>query len=292
MTVLLTGGTGLIGAAVLRRLRREGRPVLALVRSDHAAETVRAAGATPLLGDLRDTETVMAAVAASDGVIHTASPGDHTSAVVDAAFTAAVLSVLRARAPYVHTGGAWVFGAGAALTEESPLRPPRITAWRLAVEQRIRASPARTTVVAAGIVYGPGGQGVPAMFRPGPEGVSRTVGDGAQRWTSVHAEDLAELYVLALDAADPDGYVIGASGDNPSVGAMAAAAAGGRPVVTETSGAARARLGRDLADALLMDQAADGGHARRRYGWRPQQPGVLIELSAPPAPAGCPRPRG
>ncbi|WP_433471570.1 NAD(P)H-binding protein [Saccharomonospora azurea] len=47
MRVLLTGGTGYIGAAVLDRLGSGGHQVTALVRSAEKAELVRAKGAEP-----------------------------------------------------------------------------------------------------------------------------------------------------------------------------------------------------------------------------------------------------
>lgn len=50
--VFLTGGSGWVGGAVLRRLVADGRHVRALARSDHAAEVVRAIGAEPIRGDL------------------------------------------------------------------------------------------------------------------------------------------------------------------------------------------------------------------------------------------------
>ena len=40
------------------------------------------------------------------------------------------------------------------------------------------------------------------------------------------------------------------------------------------------RLGADLADALLMDQRADGALARATWGWVPRRPSLLDELSA------------
>ena len=48
----LTGGSGWVGGAVLRRLVADGRHVRALARSDHAAEVVRGLGAEPVRGDL------------------------------------------------------------------------------------------------------------------------------------------------------------------------------------------------------------------------------------------------
>ena len=50
MHVFVTGGTGLIGSAVVAELLGHGQTVLALTRSDASARAARAAGAEPLPG--------------------------------------------------------------------------------------------------------------------------------------------------------------------------------------------------------------------------------------------------
>ncbi|GAA3369320.1 hypothetical protein GCM10017744_088520 [Streptomyces antimycoticus] len=54
MRVLLTGGTGYIGAAVLDRVISRGHQVTAVVRSPEKAELVRAKGTEPAVADLAD----------------------------------------------------------------------------------------------------------------------------------------------------------------------------------------------------------------------------------------------
>ncbi|HYZ20104.1 MAG TPA: SDR family NAD(P)-dependent oxidoreductase [Gaiellaceae bacterium] len=52
--VLVTGGTGFLGGAIVERLQAQGRPVRALTRSDHGAHALRALGAEPVRGDVLD----------------------------------------------------------------------------------------------------------------------------------------------------------------------------------------------------------------------------------------------
>lgn len=274
MTVFLTGATGFVGAAILSRLRELELPVVALVRDPAKLRAVEAAGASVVIGDLTDLDIVASAVAASSGVIHTASPGDATSAAVDGAFVDAVLSTLSGTdVPFVHTGGAWVFGPGN-ITESSPQRPPALTAWRGAIESRVRSASVRSTIIAPGIVYGPGGAGLASLLRPDIDGVVRLVGDGSQHWTTVHVDDLADLYVRALAAADADAYYLGITDHQPTVLEIGEASAHGAKVVAETPDGSRDRLGVDFADALLMDQRSPGSAARAALGWSPSRPSL------------------
>ncbi len=56
--VFVTGGSGFLGGAVLRRLLAGGRPVRALARSEAAADVLRGLGAVPVPGDVLEPETL------------------------------------------------------------------------------------------------------------------------------------------------------------------------------------------------------------------------------------------
>ena len=85
MNVALTGATGFIGSHILTELTEHGHEVTALVRDDAQADVVSARGAKPHVVDLYDRAAVTALLGGADGAIHTASPGDATSAALDAA---------------------------------------------------------------------------------------------------------------------------------------------------------------------------------------------------------------
>lgn len=71
MEVFLTGGTGSIGSAVLKRLLDENARIVGLARSDASAEKLRALGANAYPGDLRSPESWVSRAAACDAVVHT-----------------------------------------------------------------------------------------------------------------------------------------------------------------------------------------------------------------------------
>src|SRR4051794_32188290 len=155
MKVALTGATGFIGSHVLTELQEHGHEVVALVRDDI---------------DLYDRPAVVSALKGADGAVHTASPGDETSANLDAAVAEAAIEAFAGTGkPYLQISGIWVYGANADITEDSPFNPPAMVSFREPIERRvIGASGMRGVVIVSGTAYGDGGGGIPGLLLGSP----------------------------------------------------------------------------------------------------------------------------
>jgi len=220
-------------------------------------------------------------------VIATASPGDATSNAVETTFTEAVLDSVRPNATFLRTSGVWVHGSAPDITERTPRNAPPLVAWYDRIDSLVLAAPGiRSIVIEPGTVYG-NGIGIPTVVfageRVGDPAALRLVGPGTQHWTSVHVDDLAELYVSALEKAESGSVYPGVNGRSLTVrelGEVASRRLGldGR-VVPEEPAALVGRLG-GFGEALLLDQRATGEKARRELGWKPSRRSLLEEFAA------------
>jgi nucleoside-diphosphate-sugar epimerase len=286
MKVVLTGATGFVGSHVLTDLHKHGHEVTALVRDDAQAATVAARGATPAVADLYDRPAVARLLASADGAIHTASPGDATSAGLDAAVVDAVTDAFAGTGkPYLQVSGLWIYGANPSITEASPVNAPAMVSWKEPIERRVLgAADIRGVVIVSSVAYGDGGGGIPGLLLGSPrDDAGRLVmlGTGRQHWSTVHAADLADVFRRALEDSSARGrYVIG-NGLHPTVAELteaAAVAAGAPGAVPGSDQEARARLGDYFAEVLLLDQGTDAARARTELGWHPTHPSLTDEF--------------
>jgi nucleoside-diphosphate-sugar epimerase len=272
MAILVTGGTGYIGAAVIERLRERGHEVAALVRSEAAARKIQAAGGVPVPGHLEEPATLAAAARQAGGVVHAAmAPGAHGWRLDRAAVEAMLNGLAGSNKPFVYTSGTWVMGStgGRTAGEMFPPKPVPIVAWRLEVERMVldaSASGVRGIVLRPSTVWGRGGGTVARALRADVP----LVGDGTNHWSFVHVDDLAELYALALERAPAGSLYVASHGPAVALSQLAQAA-GLSPFVPLSE--ARTKIG-PLADALVIDQRIGSTKAGRELGWIPAKGGA------------------
>jgi nucleoside-diphosphate-sugar epimerase len=286
MKVTLTGATGFIGSHVLTELQENGHSVTAPVRDAAQADVVAESGATPAVIDLHDRAAVVDILREADAAIHTASPGDATSADLDSAVVDAAIEAFAGTGKaYLHISGLWIYGNNTAITEQSPIDSPPLVAWKEAIERRVLAAPdMRGVVIVSGTAFGDGGGGIPGLLLGSPRddaGNLIMLGSGQQHWCTVHVADLANFFRLVLEQESAHGrYVIG-DGQNPTVAELteaAAVAAGAPGAVPGSDDEAKARLGDYLAEALLHSEGTVAAKARAELDWAPSHPALLEEF--------------
>lgn len=288
MRVLVTGATGLIGGAVARRLASAGHDVVGLTRSEASAAKLTQQGYQAIHGDLADAASVAHAAGSVDAVVHAASPSDQNTAAYDEWATRAIIDALRGTSKrFIYTSGCLVYGAtgDTPATENNALHPVELVRFRQALESEILGAVAdgvHPVVIRPAWVFGDHGGTAMMMYASAREhGAARYVGDGQNRWTCVHADDLADLYLLALEKAPAASIFNGAHG--PAIplveiarAASSGAGAGGQVAEWPLDEARQALWG--FADAIACDQLVSGELAERELGWRPSRHSIIDEL--------------
>lgn len=288
MRIFMTGATGYIGTVVTERLKAAGHEIVGLAQLRTSADELAWRGCEVVLGGLRNPSIVRDAAHHAEAVIHLANSNDAEAGRLDQLAVEAILDGLKkTHRPFLYTSAIWVLGStGDVVADESaPTRPPALAAWRVDREKEVVEAASRrirTVVIRAANVFGRGG-GTPARFIHEAEetGQVRLVAGGQQRWPWVFVDDLADLYVRALDA--PAGSLYNAVwGESVPLRQIAAAAchAAGVPenVKSLTLEYARRQLG-DIADTLALDQQASGEKAERELDWHPTGPDVLEDIA-------------
>ena len=293
MDVFVTGAGGYIGGTVAARLVREGHRVRGLVRSDAKAAAVADLGMEPVVGSL-DGGGLLAQEARRAGAVVNAADSDHRGAV-----EALLEGLAGSGKPILHTSGSSVVGddargepSDAVFDEDTPFEPEPAKAARVAIDRLVLDAArrgVRSVVVCNSLIYGAGlgphreSIQLPALAEQARRsGVARHVGRGLNVWSSVHVEDVAELYLLALRAAEPGTFLFAENGE-ASFRAMVAAMAhafrvrGPEPMPVEE---AVALWGFERAVYALGSNSRVRARRSRELGWRPCRAGVLDWIAA------------
>jgi nucleoside-diphosphate-sugar epimerase len=285
MRVFLTGGTGLIGSAVVAELLEHGHTAVVLARSDTSAAKAEAAGAQAVRGTLADLEALRGGAENADGVVHLAFGNDFSTPEAVAANVAeegAALDVLAdaltgtGKPLVVVSGTPWI--PGRASTEQDPLPTdgPVGGRGRKVTELLGREGLHAVAVRLPRTVHNQGEGGFAGLLTQiaRQTGVSGYPGDGAQRWPAVHARDAAVLFRLALDApAGTAWHAVADEGDPVRDIAGVIGRALGLPVqqVPEES------FG-PLGAIFAADQPTSSAYTRERLDWTPTHPSLLEDL--------------
>lgn len=289
MKVLVLGGTGSIGCAIVPALQACGHEVLALGRSPEALESLRQAGAMPIEGNLRVPTNWIHIAKTVDAIIHAAAVWDEDMEAVDRRFIEALLGTLQddlSSKALIYTGGCWSYGetGDVVATERTPLRPIASFAWSIPIMRMVLTAPViRGMVIHPAMVYEQGGGVFEHMYDDARERrIVRVVGGEKVRWPLIHSEDLARLYVLMLEKGKQGDVYNAAAMHGVAVGTIARAIAHqcgipGDPVVCDTE-TAMAEIG-SWAEGYALDQQMSGEKAIKRLGWAPKHVDVFADIT-------------
>lgn len=288
MQVFITGGTGLVGSAVISELVGNGHAVLALTRSEGSAQTAKALGAETVQGGIGDLDVLRDAAGRSDGVIHLAFNHDFSSAEAlnqsvaeeGAAMAALGEALVGSNRPFVTVSGTPMV-PGRASTESDPAltegpvggRGRSVMAALSLAARGVRSSAIRLPRT----VHNNGMGGFAGLLTDiaRRNKVSGYPGDGLQRWPAVHALDAAALFRLALEKAEAgtSWHAVGDEGDTVRDIATVIGRRLGVPVQSvpaESFG--------PLGAIFAADQPASSAYTQETLGWRPTHPSLLADL--------------
>jgi nucleoside-diphosphate-sugar epimerase len=210
----VTGGTGFVGAHVVRALRERGHAVTCLVRDPARA---RARGWTAwsdvrlVPGDLDDARALEEACADAEVIFHVAGriSARHADEFMrtNRDGTANLLEAAARHPPqrFVLVSSLAVGGPARPGEPVDERRPPApVTPYgqsKLAAELLVRGMPWPWTIVRPPTVYGEWDREVLKLFKLARAGVVPLFGDGSQELSVLYAGDLADALIAAASAA-------------------------------------------------------------------------------------------
>jgi 2-alkyl-3-oxoalkanoate reductase len=215
MKVLVTGGTGFSGKALVRRLLDEGHQVVALDNKEgHKTHELREWGAEVVIGSVTDRETVERCMEGVDIVHHLAAAFremhlpdreyahvnvEGTRIVADAALRHGVKKFI-----YCSTCGVHGNVDNPPANEDSPIQPAdyyqqsKYDAEPITLAYHAKGLPA--TILRPAAIYGPGDTGRYYMiFKRVQKGFFPMFGSGKTLYHSLYIDNLVEAFVLAQD---------------------------------------------------------------------------------------------
>ena len=210
MRVLIVG-CGYVGLPLAAELARQGHQVSGLQRS--ASDALRAAGVTPLLGDITRPETLAGLPRDFDWVVNCAATGggsvedyrrlyfEGTRNLIE--WLTSVNGPSHTIPRFVYTSSTGVYGQndGSLVDETSATEPASETAQVLVATEKLLLATARESNVPAMIlrasgIYGPDRGYLLKQFL---QGDARIEGAGSRMLNMIHRDDLIAVIIAALE---------------------------------------------------------------------------------------------
>jgi nucleoside-diphosphate-sugar epimerase len=222
MQFFVTGGSGFLGRHLVTRLVSDGHAVLALARSDSAAEAVESLGARPVQGALSDAPALADRVEGTDVVVHAAAdtrqwgrPGALQADNVEGTRAVIALALAAGARRLVHVSTEAVLAGGRPLryADETAPYPSRHSGeyarTKAVAEQLVLAADGhelRTVSVRPRLIWGPGDTTfAPAVLDAMRGGRWAWVSNGDYLTSTCHVRNVVEGIVLAATVEQAQG---------------------------------------------------------------------------------------
>ncbi|KAJ2895562.1 hypothetical protein IWW38_002271 [Coemansia aciculifera] len=210
--VLILGASGYIGQQVSRAFSRAGFRVHGVVRNEEHVKTLAQDEIYTIVGDLKRPETLVEHFDLADVIVDTSidynEPAEYTKNLLVAVKKAGERRAQRGgQLTFIHTSGVWVQGETGfqGVSQDSILQPLKGVEWRIKVEQDVLALQQvpniRVVVLRPALVYGRTGGYFDSLFSGLTTGTIRLPGSLENSLSTIHVDDLAELYVKVAEHA-------------------------------------------------------------------------------------------
>ncbi|KAJ2811640.1 hypothetical protein H4S07_001929 [Coemansia furcata] len=210
--VLILGASGYIGKEVSRAFSRAGFRVRSLVRNEEEARILALDEIHPIVGDIKRPELLVEHFDEADVIVDTSidynETPESTRGILNAVKQAGERRAQRGgQLTFIHTSDLWVQGETGyqGASQDSDLQPLEGIAWRVKAEQDalalVRAPNVRVVVLRPALVYGRIGGHFDRVFSGLDAGNIRLPGTLENSLSTIHVDDLAELYVKVAERA-------------------------------------------------------------------------------------------
>ncbi len=211
MNVFVTGGSGFIGAAVLKNLTALNHTVTVLLLPDEAEEAVQ--GVKIVRGDITDSTGINGVLKGQDALIHLAGSVGYQSwkncIAINQEGTRNIVEEVRKQGTkrVVHMSSVSVYGRvpDVLIDEDFPYRKigdpygdTKIEGEKI-VRRLLEAGNTQVTILRPTAVYGPGDKKfLPKLVENLGSGRFKMIGSGEQSVDLVHVQDVADFAVRVL----------------------------------------------------------------------------------------------
>jgi nucleoside-diphosphate-sugar epimerase len=290
MRVFVTGASGYIGGSVAGLLVAAGHAVRGLTRDK--ADALRERGIAPVVGSLDDAALLAEEARAADAVVNAAEAGHRGAA------EALVRALAGSGKRLIHTSGSSIVArddggefSDRVLDEATPFTPVAAKAERVAIDGIVRgaaASGVHSVVLCPTLIYGAGtglhreSVQLPLLIAQArASGVARHAGQGLNLWSNVHVEDVAALYVIALERAPAGSFYFVENGETSfrAKTQAIADALGLGPAEDWPMEQAIAAWGEERTRYSLASNSRVKADRARALGWQPKHNSVLEHIA-------------